>query len=398
MSQLAQSAPTSTPIPTPAALPPMVIPKLFYFLVFAALAALIPFIPLYYDHIGLTGFQIGLLTGVPPLITLFSAPLFGVIADATQRHKTLLLLAMAGWLVLVLVLSRLTWIVYLLPAVFLYALFFAPILPLADNSVLELLGTQKHRYGRQRLWGSVGWGVSAPLVGLLVERAGLHWSFNVCAMLIMGLLLVTIWLPVSRIPVRGGFWQGLSLLTNRQWIIFLTIGFIIGAALAVVNNFLFLFMATLGATGPTMGIALTVGTLSEMVIMFYADRLLTRWSARRMLAIAVFFMMVRLLAYSWAGSAEWVLLVQLLHGPTFGLMWIAGVSHADHLAPAGMGATAQGLFTGVTMGLGAAFGSIAGGLAYQLVGLETMFLGSGLVVLAGLLLFLLAYRPQPQTP
>jgi PPP family 3-phenylpropionic acid transporter len=400
MSHLARPVPASIPghpssPPTPAAMPPMLVPKLFYFFIFAALAALFPFLPLYYGQIGLTGSQIGLLTGLPPLVMLFSAPLFGAIADATRRHKLLLMLSMVGWMVMVLVLSQLTWLIYLLPAVVLYALFFAPILPLADHSVLDSLGKYKHRYGRQRLWGSIGWGASAPLVGVLVQGAGLHWSFNVCIMMALILLLVTIWLPVSRAPVHGHFWRGLRLLTNRRWAVLLMIGFVGGAALSVVNNYLFLYMAELGAGGVVMGLSMTIGTVSEMFIMFYADRLLAGRSAGRLLAISLFFMVVRLLAYSWAGSAGWVLAIQLLHGPTFGLMWIAGVSHADHLAPAGMGATAQGLFSGISMGLGAAFGSVVGGMSYQAVGLALTFQWAGMVVLAALVFYLMMLWRKP---
>lgn len=51
-------------------------PFTFNFLLFAATACVSPFIVLYYQGLGFTGMQIGLLTDVTPLITLFGAPLW----------------------------------------------------------------------------------------------------------------------------------------------------------------------------------------------------------------------------------------------------------------------------------------------------------------------------------
>ncbi|RMF01463.1 MAG: MFS transporter, partial [Chloroflexi bacterium] len=107
-------------------------PKLFYFFSFAALASLLPFLTLYYQQFGLNGRQIGVLVAIPPLVALVSAPLFGAIADATGRHKLMLVLAVCGFAAGVLILSAVGQYVWLVAAVFVYAIFFAPVLPLVD--------------------------------------------------------------------------------------------------------------------------------------------------------------------------------------------------------------------------------------------------------------------------
>ena len=64
--------------------------KALYFLVYAAMAALMPFLTLYYERLELPGSQIGFLAAIPPLVTFISAPLFGFLADWSQRPKLLL--------------------------------------------------------------------------------------------------------------------------------------------------------------------------------------------------------------------------------------------------------------------------------------------------------------------
>ncbi|KAI8059079.1 uncharacterized protein B0P05DRAFT_444909, partial [Gilbertella persicaria] len=46
-----------------------------------------------------------------------------------------------------------------------FAFFGVPVLPLVDGGVLKILGRNKDQYGRQRMWGSIAFGVTSSLVG-----------------------------------------------------------------------------------------------------------------------------------------------------------------------------------------------------------------------------------------
>ena len=65
--------------------------------------------------------------------------------------------------------------------------------------------------------------------------------------------------------------------------------------------------------------------------------------------------------------------LQLLHGPSFSLLWVAGVAYADELAPKGLSASAQGLFATMVMGWGGVVGALVGGVLYDGVGAAAMF-------------------------
>lgn len=368
-------------------------PKIFYFCFYAAGAALMPFLPLFYAQQGISGSRIGLLTGLPPLISLLSAPLWGGVADVSQQHRRALLIAIAGSIGSVFLLTQVESFVWLLPVVILYAFFMAPVMPLVDASVLILLGEQKDQYGKQRLWGAVGWGIAAPVIGWLIGRTGITWAFY-GYILIMGMgLLAASQLRVSRVTIGQSFWRSLrGLLINPTWSLFLLTAFIAGMGLAVINNFFFLYLEYLGFSAGFMGISLTVSTLSELPVMFFADRLLRRWGARWMLIASLVIYVIRTLGYSLVTGALPILTIQLLHGPTFSLMWMAGVAYADEHAPPGLGATAQGLLSGMVMGLGAALGAILGGMLYQGVGPILMFRAAALGVSVGLVIFWLAER------
>jgi MFS transporter, PPP family, 3-phenylpropionic acid transporter len=363
-----------------------------YFLYYAAAAALVPFLVVYYQELGLQGTQIGLLAGMPPLLSLVSAPVWGAVSDTTKRHKLWLLVAIGGSIFLALALPVSHAFVWLIPVVMLFSFFSSPIMPLVDNTTMSLLGDQKERYGRIRLWGAIGWGVAAPIVGWLIESSGVMWSFWSYAGLMGVGLLVAVRIPVRKHVGATPHSSMRIFLTSPYWFIFLVVIFCGGMALSMISNFLFIYLRELGANKVTLGLTLTCATLSELPIMFYSSHLLRRWNAQQLMRVALLFYAVRALAYSFI-LAPWVaLLIQLLHGPSFSLMWVAGISYADKIAPRGLEATAQGLFSGAMLGVGLTAGAFLGGLLYEHIGLVNMFRVTALIALIGMVFMLLVEK------
>ena len=368
-------------------------PKVFYFCYYAAMAAFSPYLALYYRQLGIGETQIGLLTGIPPLVGLLAAPLWGGFADATQRHQRLLQSAISGLWLVVLIFSLIRNPLWLLPLVIAYACFSAPIMPLVDNSVLLLLGERREAYGRQRLWGSVGWGVAGMLLGAVLDRLGLQWAFYGALLFLSGCWLAARRLAVQPVQIGQPFWHGMRFfVTSWPWLVFLITLFINGLAAGVSNNFLFLYLDQLGASRSLMGLSLLIATLSELPIFFFGERLLTRLGARGLILVALVATVVRMVAYALMPSAVYVLPINLLHGFTFSAMWVAGVSYANRAAPPGMGATAQSLLSGISMGLAGAIGALLGGYLYETIGPAATFGGAGGAVLVGLIFFALAGR------
>jgi PPP family 3-phenylpropionic acid transporter len=370
-------------------------PKIFYFVFYAAAASLVPYLVLYYRAAGMSGAEIGLLAGISPVVTWLAAPFWGALADSTQQHRTILVTTIVGSVVAVVLLAQTQSLLWLLPLVALYAFFAAPIMPLVDNSLLQQLGERRALYGRQRVWGAIGWGVTALVAGVLVERFGLGVPFYAFAMLYTLLLIVALRLQVGGGRVGQPFFQGVRLLAkNRPLVIFLISVLFAGIASGIVHNYIFLFLADLGATETLMGLSQTVSTFSEIPIFFFSAWLLQRLGARGLLLLSLLAAVVRLFAYTLLPPVWLVLPINLLHGLTFSALWVAGVSYANEVAPKGLGATAQGLFTGMTMGLGSAGGALLGGLLYDSLGPTAMFRVAASCVLVGLLFFAVAGRER----
>lgn len=368
----------------------------YYFVYFAGVASLTPFLALYYKGRGLSGSEIGILSAISPLVGLVAAPLWAGLADATRKHKAIFTFATLGVVIVAFVISITTTLFWLIPVTIAFAFISAPIMPLIDSNTMIFLGGKRDQYGQIRLWGAVGWAVAAPITGMLIQQSGIQWSFYAYAIMLAIALLIAIPIPMSHTQAAVPFWNGLrSLLSNRRWVFFLVMVFLIGISAASVSTYLYLYMKNLGAGETEIGLALSISTIGEIIMYVLAERILRRFKWRGLIMIALPLYIVRLVLYSFTDSPTLILVIQLIHGFTIPAIWAAGISYVAEAAPPGLGTTAQGIFTGVLNGLGSATGAFLGGVLYQNFGPVVMFRTFAVILSITLLLFWLVEKRIP---
>jgi MFS transporter, PPP family, 3-phenylpropionic acid transporter len=372
-------------------------PFTFNIFMFGGYAFVVPFLVLFYQSAGLTGLQIGLLTGITPLITMVGAPLWTARADATGQHRLIMSLTLLVGALAIFALPYFnSFALILLVAVLFYA-FIAPVSPLADSATMFMLADKKEMYGRIRLGGTIGFGLAASLAGVLVHRYGLNMAFWGCAVLLLLALLASQKLVHNPQIAHGSTMPGIrALLTKPRWILFLMVAFAGGLSLAGTNTYLFPFLKELGASESIMGLALTLGTVAEIPVLFFGHHLVKHFKPFKLFMLAMFFTGIRLLAFAVAGSPNLILIVQLFNGLIFPAMWIAGVAYAHENAPAGLSATAQGMFGAMVFGLGSAVGGFAGGPLMENIGGRGTYLvfGGAVLIVVGVVALLQRYLPQ----
>jgi MFS transporter, PPP family, 3-phenylpropionic acid transporter len=370
-------------------------------LFFAAAACVLPFLILYYQRLGFTGPQIGLLTGLSPLVTLASAPLWTNLADVTRRHRLVvsgILLIAAGCLI---ALPFLTSFWPVLAAVLALAACFIPVTSFFDSATMFTLsvGGRQELYGRVRLGGTFGYGVMGYFAGLLIQRYDIRLALWAAAALLLLTLVIAQHLRYGALkpdPAQTGSVR--TLLADRRWLPFLALAFAGGLSTLVSTNYLFAYMKELNASDAAMGLAITLSTVAEVPVLFFGNRLITRFRSGPLLMAAMVITGARLLLFFFAVTPNLVLGLQLLNGLTFPLMWLAGVAYAHEHAPAGLAATAQGLFGAMVYGFGSAVGGFAGGPLFERIGGRATYIVFGLVILGIVALVAVFQRVAGVTP
>lgn len=355
-----------------------------YFLFYAAQGSMLPFLGVHLNRQGFPGGAVGLLLALPAMASLISAPPLAGLADSTHTRGQVLRLAVAGAMLSSLVIPLVGTFTGVALALFAYALVVAPVAPLLDNYAVSTLADEAKRYGRLRLWGTLGWGCAAPITGVLIDGLGTGAIFYSCSLLMLGCLILCLRLPVPGEQGAPQPWHHMGFFVrDRDWLSLMGIAFVGGVGLAATHSFVPIYLDLLGASAFAVGVAVALATASEAVGLLASSRLLRSWGARTLLVFSGIVYVVRLGAYSITGSPVLIMAVQLLHGPSYGTMWAAAVDRADRIAPPGLGATAQALLAATYLGLGLAVGSLGGGYLYQTLGVRPTFGWMGVVVMIG---------------
>ena len=143
-----------------------------YIVYFVAVGAAYPYLPVHYRALGLDLGTIGLLAALAAATQLLAAPAWGALADLFGRSRLTLpaaaIVAASGAFALALAREPIP----VIAAVVVLSVGLAGISPVLDARTIELLGADRARFGRVRVWGSASFVVSAALCGPLLDAWG----------------------------------------------------------------------------------------------------------------------------------------------------------------------------------------------------------------------------------
>lgn len=159
-----------------------------------------------------------------------------------------------------------------------YASAFSPGQTLIDATVMNMLGEGRmHKYGNQRLWGSVGFGLVGFVMGLLVDvtsskgEPGTNFLACFIGATVFGILssIISHWLkipPLNKPSILSG---AKKLFSNSQIMLFLFIVLISGMLLGVKYAFVFWYAKSLpGASQTIFGLTILLGCATEIPAFF----------------------------------------------------------------------------------------------------------------------------------
>ncbi|HWE26819.1 MAG TPA: MFS transporter [Polyangia bacterium] len=344
----------------------------YYFSFFGALGIFLPYFSLWLVAHGLSPSQATRVLSLLPLMSLFAPPLAGLAADARRLRGWLLrLLSLATALAFLgFFIAHARVEIYVATALF--ALFRAPLTSLIDATTLAHVRHHGGSYGRIRLWGSLGFLVAAAGAGALVEHDGIGAIVRVAAWALALGAAVAFALPapppVERKGVVGAW---LELLGHADWWLFLVaVGFGQMATAAYDSGFS-LHLVRLGYGGRFIGAAWATGVAAEIALLAGSGAILGRVSVPRLFTLSLATAAVRWTLLACVTSPIAILCLQPLHGITFGLFWVTGVTLArdrGHAAPT----AAQGLFS-AAIGCGSLVGMNLAGRLLELGGGQLLY-------------------------
>ncbi|ULL16105.1 MFS transporter [Paenibacillus sp. H1-7] len=371
----------------------MVRMSLFMYFLFSTYSIMGFFLPPYLQSNGLDSGQIGNLLAVGSLVAMIAQPAWGFISD---KHKTvkpiLLVLLICAFSVSLGFFSATSFFAIL----FFYALFscfHSATGPLAETLCIAYASQHQKSFGQIRLWGEVGVGMSSLLLGIVIDRIGIHHLGGIYALAVCVAGAATLLLPNSKSAASAVNLSNLGkLFVKPKLLWFLLLVLMVGIPHRMNDSMLAIYLHRLGATDTQLGMAWLVATFSTVPVFMFISKIMRKWNELGILVIAAFAYSLRWMIYSFAESPGVLIAAQLLHSLTFPLFLVSSIQYLSSIVPAELRASGQAAFAVTFGGLGGIIGSSTGGYAMAQLGPQPTYLAGSLLALAGAAAIIATYK------
>eukprot|EP00112_Aurelia_sp_Birch-Aquarium-sp1_P001759 Seg1190.13 transcript_id=Seg1190.13/GoldUCD/mRNA.D3Y31 product="Major facilitator superfamily domain-containing protein 6" protein_id=Seg1190.13/GoldUCD/D3Y31 len=251
--------------------------------------------------------------------------------------------------------------VYLLLVSIIKTIFSCPALTIVDTITVQMLkdNGEAHKYGMQRLWGSIGWGATAFGVGTILstlplcpgtnDEVNYYPAFYIFTALMLIAFVIGLRLDFDgkkenkdKQTKKNNISEGLKLMKKPHFIYFMITAFYVGVAMAVIRTFLFWHLKDLGGTQLLFSIISAVNCLAEVFMYFLSAWFINSIGHIGVLYVGLLCYAVRLLFYSMVVNPWYVLFVEPLSGITTAAVWAAMASYVGVNSVDGSATTVQG--------------------------------------------------------
>ena len=363
----------------------------FYFAYFGFVGAFTPFWTLYLKSLAFNAFQIAVLMSLFQVARSFSPSLWGWVADH-RGHRVPIIRFLAGASLLAYIGVFFGTGFYWLFAVMLTLSFFwSASLPLIEAVTLGHLGERFERYGRIRLWGSIGFIVAVIGLGYALQYLGMR-----VLLWVILLLLVIVWALSWRLSdppgalhheEHDGAWW--AILRRREVIALMVACFSMSAAHGVYYTFYSIYLVDHGYSKDIVGWLWGLGVICEIVVFMVMPQLAARFGLRRIMLASLFLAFVRFFVIGWAVDVWWLIVfAQLLHAATFGSYHAAAIALVHRYFKGRHQSKGQGLYTSISYGVGGTLGALISGFAWEGIGPGWTFTASALCAMLGFVFFM----------
>jgi len=402
------------------------------FLFYATLGSAMPYLPLYYHHLGISGQQIGFLGAITPAVTFFVSPLWGALADTTGKHKLVMLTTFIGSVLARSMLGCGSSNVYFLGIIVaMTAVLYAPVKPLLDAAVMNML-EDKSQYGKSRLFGQVGFGLGSFLVGPLLGVKIRSMFLVHAAMAFPTTLLMSTFRGKQQQQTSDSVSDSKNNSDNNsdnnssndntsagttasaaarerkeklrvkealrmtlqcpKVLTFFVAVFVIGISSGIIENFAYMRIAEVSGEGrQALRVCRLLSSLAGGPMFWLSGNIINAIGTNAVLSISLLSYVLRFVIYAAIQQGWHAFPAEIMRGLTFAMFWAGSTCYVYSISPKGLSATMLGILNAMYGGLGQSIGALIGGAMVRHLGIAHTFYRCAAVD-AALLVGLVAYQ------
>ncbi|AZK48017.1 MFS transporter [Paenibacillus lentus] len=375
--------------------------RAFIFTIYGTSALVASYFPLFYADLGFSRTQIGYIYAVGPMISLISNLLWSYASDRYRTIKKILFILLTGQLLMSFFLSTSTQFSVIMLIITLYYSFFYPVLPLTDSIAISTANRHNKNFLSIRIFGSIGFAVFALLIGYVLSKIPSISTMGVAMTLAGTALFFTFFIKDQATSVSKVNFSGvLSILKQKELLWFLGCVFCLALGMRMNDAFLSITLHDLGAGEDLIGWAMLLSAFSEIPIFLLLTRYGGKFKELPLLLFASLMFALRFMLVGISDSATGVLLIQMMHGVSFGIFYVTAIRMLSRLIPSQFQATGLALFTVMWSSLSGLLSGTFGGMLFEHFGRENYYfaaMGTSLLAFIGFACrYLYRSKPRPR--
>lgn len=378
--------------------------SVFYLVYFLITGAFVPYWSLYLQALGYGAVAIGALMALPMATKVVAPYLWGWLADHTGRRVDVIRLAslLAGLSLAGLAWEHEAW--WLAVVVTAFSFFWNAALPQFEAVTLSHLRHRgEHYYSLIRLWGSIGFIISALLLGAVFEKLSVFWLPAILVGLLGLLWIASLWIPSPATSHGGQAEHSLRTVVRQPQVLYLlAVCFLMQASHGPYYSFFTLYLRENGYNSGLTGALWSLGVFAEIGVFLIMHRLLPRFGPQRLLLLATLATTLRwILLAAWVKDLPVLVLGQTLHAASYGIYHAAAISLIHRHFPGRLQGRGQALYSSISFGLGGACGSLLSGFVWSGFGGSVTYVMGAFLALLGAVISYFGLRSdsvRPQYP
>ncbi|MBS0470170.1 MAG: MFS transporter [Proteobacteria bacterium] len=359
----------------------------------------IPFFGAWLAWRGMGPAEIGALLSTGMLLRVVVPPLTGIVADARNDRRSMMVVLFAMQFALYFALNFVT-----TPSGIFFVAVTANVAgsaasPLMESASMRLAERFGFDYGRVRMWNSITFAIGNVVSGLAVSEWGLVVLAPWLTLSLGASLAAILWLPAPPpghargqlgIKLRATAAEARELLQSIPFLLFLMASSFDQGSHAFYYAYGGLHWKEMGYSGALIGAIWPLGVVAEAALFAISLHLFRIVGATRLLLLGGFGCVLRWTILAFDPPFALVVFAQFLHGMTFALAHLGAMYFILKAVPPRLSATAQSLYAVFSNGIIMGAATFVSGPLYALYGGRTYLLMAAMGVCA--ILFALALQ------
>ncbi len=372
----------------------------FFFLYFAYVGLVSPYASLFFLDRGFNVIEIAVLMSMLQITRIVGPFSWGWLSDyLSNRVGIIRFCACLASLVFVCIFFLNSYMAFFVWMFVLHTIL-SSLMPLGESATVHALfkdNSFDKRYGRLRLWGSIGFIAMVLVAGELFQRKGIE-LYPIVGMIVLSLLaLITFLLHEPKMErrkmVKG---ELLVVLFNPDVRWFLLSGFFMIFAHAALYVFYSLYLSNLGYNKFQIGLFWALGVFAEVIFFYFQSKVLSRLDAEVVLQASFGVGVVRFALIALYPLTPVLIFAQILHAGTFAAHHSAATKLLQRWFTGPLQARGQALMATISYGLGGTLGGLCAGWIWDAFQPRDVFVMSALACgLAGMAIQKLRPRRYP---